>query len=461
MAAIAATGRRVTRRAQPPLEHRVLMTATLLLLAYGAVMVYSASSPLGVINGHGLGTGEFLMYLVAAGIGLVVMRVTERHGFALLTPQIVKLMLWGSFGLLLAVLVPGVGRQVLGARRWIGTSSLEFQPSELMKLALVLYVARYLADNPRRLDRGLKPALAPVGLVVLPACGLIYLEPDLGTAMIVIFSMIALLVAGGVPLKYLGICAGVGGVGLLLLILSSHYEAQRLTSFLHPWADIKTTGFQSVEGLVGVGSGGFFGVGLGQGLIKDFYLPEAQTDFILAVVGDELGVMGIVALLVLYGMIAFAGLRTARKAATRYAKLVATGLTALILCQALLNIFVVLGMAPLTGVPLPFISYAPTSLIVLLASVGILLNIARPSARELRAVDPQAGAPRTRAGARTSPRAERATATATPTATAAGRGGQSTQGGGNRGERSAGADRGGRYSGARGAGAGRGRRAVG
>jgi cell division protein FtsW len=429
--------RRVTRRTRPPLEHRVLMTATLLLIAYGAVMVYSASSPLGVINGHGLGAGEFVTYVVAAAIGLVAMRCFERYGFALLTARMVLLLLWGSLGLLVAVLVPGIGLEVLGARRWIGTSTLEFQPSELVKVALVLYVARYLADHPRRLDRGLKQALMPVGVVVLPACGLIYLEPDLGTTMIVVFTIVALLVAGGVPMRYLGIVAGAGAGLLLLLILGSHYEAQRLTSFLHPWANIKTSGFQSVEGMVGVGSGGFFGVGLGQGLIKDFYLPEAQTDFILAVIGDELGLLGIVGLLVLYGMIAFAGLRTARKAATRYAKLVATGLTSLILCQALLNIFVVLGIAPLTGVPLPFISYAPTSLIVLLASVGILLNIARPSARELRAVDPAAGTARTRAG-----------------------GTAGTYDGAGRDERTASADRRGRNGGARGAGAGRGRRAV-
>jgi cell division protein FtsW len=418
--------KRVTRRAQPPLEHRVLMTATLLLLAYGAVMVYSASSPLGVINGHGkgLGTGEFLMYVVAAGIGLVTMRVIERRGFALLTPQVAKLMLYGSFALLIAVLVPGVGRGVQTAHRWIGTSALEFQPSEIMKLALILYVARYLADNPRRLTRGIKPALAPVALVVLPACGLIYLEPDLGTTMIVVFSVAALLIAGGVPLKYLAIVALGGSFLVMVLILSSHYEAQRLTSFLHPWANIQGADFQGVEGLVGVGSGGVFGTGLGQGLIKDFYLPEAQTDYILAVIGNELGVMGIFALLVLYGMIAFAGLRTARKAATRYTKLVATGITSLIICQALLNIFVVLGMAPLTGVPLPFISYAPTSMIVLLASVGVLLNIARPSAQELRAVDRNSSA------------------------------------GDDRDERTASADRGRRDGGARGAGAGRGRRAI-
>lgn len=461
MAGAGAPVKRVTRRAQPPLEHRVLMTATLLLLAYGAVMVYSASSPLGVINGRGLGAGEFLVYLVAAAIGLVGMRIIERRGMALITPRTTRLLLYGSFGLLVAVLVPGVGRGVQNAHRWIGNSTLEFQPSEIMKLALILWVARYLADNPRRLNRGLKPALAPVAVVVLPACGLIYLEPDLGTTMIVVFSMVALLIAGGVPMKYLGIVGLVGGFLILLLILSSHYEAQRLTSFLHPWANIQGSGFQGVEGLVGVGSGGVFGTGLGQGLIKDFYLPEAQTDYILAVIGDELGVMGILALLVLYGMIAFAGLRTARKAATRHAKLVATGITSLIICQALLNIFVVLGMAPLTGVPLPFISYAPTSMIVLLASVGVLLNIARPSAQELRAVDPETGSVRaTRARSTAQP----ALPTARPAARSAAngsRGAGSTYAGGERDERTQGADRRGRNGGARGARAGRGRRAAG
>ncbi len=394
MATVAASGR-MTRRAAPPLEHRVLMTATLILLAFGAVMVYSASSPLGVVGGgHGLGTGEFFMYLLAGAIGLGLMRLTESRGLSLLTPALVKWMLIASFGLLLAVLVPHVGVEAGGARRWLGAGPLQFQPSEFMKLSLVLYVARYLADNPRRLTRGMKPALAPVAIVVGPACLLIYAEPDLGTAMVVFMTIFAMLFAAGVPSRYLWIVLGVVAAGVLILVLGSAYQRARLTSFLHPFSVARTDGFQSVQGQIAVGSGGFFGVGLGKGVAKDFYLPEAQTDFILAVVGEELGVMGIFAVVVLYGMIAYAGLRTARKAATRYAKLVATGLTSLILCQGLLNIFVVLGIAPLTGVPLPFISYAPSSLIVLLASVGVLLNIARPSARELRAVEPRDAAAR-------------------------------------------------------------------
>ena len=170
----------------------------------------------------------------------------------------------------------------------------------------------------------------------------------------------------------------------MLLVLAQPYQRARLTSFLHPWSSKSTAGFQAVQGQIALGSGGLLGVGLGRSVQKVFYLPEAQTDFILAVIGEELGVLGIFGVVFLYGMIAYAGLRTARRAADRYAKLLATGLTSLILCQGILNIFVVLGLAPLTGVPLPFISYAPTNLCVMLAAVGLLLNISRPAPGELQ-----------------------------------------------------------------------------
>ncbi len=379
---------RLTNRSAPPLEHRVLMTATLILIAYGAVMVYSASSPvLGALGGHGFGAGEFLMYLVAAVIGLVAMRVLERRGLDLISERLLRLGLFASFGLLLAVLAVGV--DINGARRWIGAGSLQFQPSEIVKVVLVLYVARYLADHPRRLHKGIKVALAPVGVVLIPACGLIYLEPDLGTTLVVLMAVGSMLIAAGIPLRYLGTVAAVGVALAVPLLLSSPYQRARLTSFLSPSGCAQTTCFQQVQGQIAMGSGGLFGDGLGRGVQKDWYLPEAQTDFILGVIGEELGVVGVLAVAVLYGMIAFAGLRTARKAATRYAKLVATGLTSLILCQGILNMFVVLGIAPLTGVPLPFISYAPTSLIVLLSAVGVLLGIAHPTGQRLRAVDPQ------------------------------------------------------------------------
>jgi cell division protein FtsW len=167
------------------------------------------------------------------------------------------------------------------------------------------------------------------------------------------------------------------------------YELTRLTAFLNSGSPSCQANdcYQSMQGRIALGSGGFFGVGLGKSVQKDKYLPEAQTDFILAVIGEELGVAGICGVVLLYGMIAYAGFRTARRAATRYAKLLAAGLTSLILCQGTLNIFVVLGLAPLTGVPLPFISYAPTNLCVMLACIGLLLNISRPAAGKLRALD--------------------------------------------------------------------------
>lgn len=363
------------------------MTATLCLIAFGAVMVYSASSPEGAINGGGYGTSEFLMYLFAAGIGLVAMRLCEQFGLKWLTPELIRVILYGSCALLLAVLLPGIGRDINGARRWFAAGPIQFQPSELTKLALVLYAARYLADNPKRLQRGFKPAMAPIAVALGPACLLIAVEPDLGTTLVCFLTIVSMLVVAGVPGGYLTRILLIAGAGVCLMVIVHPYELTRLTSFLHPFSQQSSAGWQSAQSQMAVGSGGISGVGLGQSVGKAMWLPEAQTDFILAVIGEELGVLGILIVVSLYGMIAYAGMRTARRAATRYTKLLASGLTSLILCQGILNIFVVLGIAPLTGVPLPFISYAPTNLLVMLVAVGILLGIARPAARELRLVD--------------------------------------------------------------------------
>jgi cell division protein FtsW len=379
---------RSTRRAAPALEHRILTTATLCLMAFGAVMVYSASSPLGVLSGRsGTGTGEFLRYLIFGALGLVAMQLLARRGLVLLDKRLVNLLLLGSFALLLLVLVPGFGVRVNGARRWFAAGPIQFQPSEVMKLALVLYVARYLADHPKRMQ-GLRQAVAPIAVVAGPACLLVVVEPDLGTALVIAFSIAALLVVAGMQLRHLGLLAALAVGCVLLLAAAQPYERARLTAFLHPWSTATKSGagYQAVQGQIALGSGGLVGVGLGRSVQKTFYLPEAQTDFILAVIGEELGVVGICGVVFLYGMLAYAGLRTARRAAGRYAKLLASGLTSLILCQGILNIFVVLGLAPLTGVPLPFISYAPTNLCIMLAAVGILLNIARPEASRLRLV---------------------------------------------------------------------------
>jgi len=375
------------RAARPPLEHRVLLTATLCLLAFGAVMVYSASTPRDLLTGQGSGMSYLVRYLGYGLVGLVAMRVLARRGLALLDRRAAKLMLAGSFVLLVLVLVPGIGIDILGARRWFAAGPFQFQPSEVMKLAIVLYVARFLADHPKRVN-SFRQSIVPVLIVAGPACVLIVIEPDLGTTLAVAFAVGALLLVAGVPMRHLAILAGVGICCVLVMTLAQPYQRARLTAFLHPSnaAGASRAAYQAFQGQVAIGSGGLFGVGIGQGVQKAFYLPEAQSDTILAVIGEELGVLGIFGLVCLYAMIAWSGLRIARRAASRYGKLLAAGLTSLILCQAMLNIFVVLGLAPLTGVPLPFISYAPTNLCIMLASVGLLLNIAAPRAPGLRVV---------------------------------------------------------------------------
>jgi len=372
-------------RKQQPLEHRLLLTATFCLLAGGAVMVYSASSARTLLQGQGDGTAYLVKYVVYGAIGLVAMHVLSRHGLAR-ARRFTPLLLLVAFVLLVLVLVPGLGLKVNGARRWIGAGPLAFQPSEIMKLALVLHSASILAARPK-IAKSLRGVAGPVLGVGGAAVLLILAQPDLGTSLVISFTLAALLVAAGLPLRQLGLLAAVGGFLVLLFAIAEPYRRARLTAFLNPWADAAGTGFQAVQGQIAIGSGGMFGLGPGQSVQKIFYLPEAHTDFILAVIGEELGLAGICALLCLYGMIGYAGLRTARNAKGAYAKLLAGGLTSLILCQALLNVYAVLGLAPLTGVPLPFVSSGSTSLIVLLCSMGLLLNIASGGSAHLRAVE--------------------------------------------------------------------------
>ena len=372
------------RRREQPLEHRLLLTATFCLLAGGAVMVYSASSARTLLEGQGDGTLYLVKYLAYGSIGLVAMHLLSRYGLENVrryTPWFVL----GAFVLMLLVLIPGIGLKINGARRWLGAGPLQFQPSEVMKLALVLHAAAVLSARPK-IAHSLKTILGPIIGVGGAAVLLIMAQPDLGTSLVICFTMAAMLVAAGVPMRQLGMVAAVGAFLVLLFALFEPYRRARLTSFMNPWDHAGTIGFQSVQGQIAIGSGGFFGLGPGQSVQKIFYLPEAHTDFILAVIGEELGVAGVCGLLFLYGMIGYAGLRTAKNAKGAYAKLLAGGLTSLILCQALLNVYAVLGLAPLTGVPLPFVSSGSTSLIVLLCSMGLLLNIAGGGSAHLRAV---------------------------------------------------------------------------
>ena len=355
-------------------EYNMLLTATLCLLALGAVMVFSASSTTRILQDGGLSDSAFYLKrtLMFGAVGLVIMHLTARHGLQAvrnLTPAILA----ACFFLLLAVLA--IGTDVNGASRWIGSGFLQIQPSEIAKVALVLYGADMLARKPKRARsiEGFMPFLVVVGL----ACALIMLEPDMGTTMVVAFAVGATLIAAGARPRDLGLIALAIGAAALLMTIVEPYRMARLTGFLNPGSDTAGAGFQAAQAKIALGSGGLFGVGIGNGVQKAFYLPEAHTDMISAVIGEELGLVGIVGVVGLFAMLGYAGLKVAQKAKDTYGRLLVAGLTSLILVQATINLFAVMGLAPLTGVPLPLVSYGNSSLMTTLFAVGLILNVAR------------------------------------------------------------------------------------
>ena len=375
------------RAASLPTEYNMLLTATLCLLAFGAVMVFSASSTTRVLSNGGLSDSAYYLKRTAmfGALGLVIMHLAARHGLDYVrrfTPALLVL----SFFLLFAVLVAGTN--VNGSSRWIGSGFMQIQPSELAKVALILYGADLFARKPKRVRsiEGMMPFLLVVGTSAL----LIVAEPDLGTTLVIAFASAATLIAAGARISDLAKIALVLGVFALLMTLIEPYRMARLTAFLNPGADTAGTGFQAAQAKIALGSGGLFGVGIGNGVQKAFYLPEAHTDMITAVIGEELGLVGIVGVVGLFSMLGYAGLQTAKKAKDVYGKILVAGLTSLILVQAVVNLFAVMGLAPLTGVPLPFVSYGNSSLLASLFAVGLILNVARggtAGAGKLRVVE--------------------------------------------------------------------------
>jgi cell division protein FtsW len=370
----AKTAKKRSRSRPLPAEYNLLLTATLCLLALGAVMVFSASSTTRVLQDGGLSDSAFYLKrtLLFGAIGLLIMHFVARHGLQLVR-EATPLILGGSIFLLLAVLVAGT--EVNGATRWLGGGFLQVQPSELAKVALILYAADLLARKPKRV-RSLE-GMMPLLLVIGASAMLIMLQPDMGTTMTIVFAIGATLIAAGARPTDLGKIALVIGSLALVMAVIEPYRMARLTAFLNPGADAAGAGFQAAQAKIALGSGGIFGEGIGNGVQKAFYLPEAHTDMISAVIGEELGLIGIVGVVGLFAMFGYAGLKTAQKAKDKYSKILVTGLTSLVLVQAIINLFAVMGMAPLTGVPLPFVSYGNSSLMAMLFAVGLILNVAR------------------------------------------------------------------------------------
>jgi len=369
------------KKTKTQLESHLLVLVTLALVAFGLVMVYSATSAPAALQ-----RTDPMSYLKKQGIyaliGVALMMTASRFDYRrlrLLAPALVLT----ALGACLAVLV--IGTRVNGARRWIELGPATFQPSELTKLALAVWAAAYLCKRPA--PRTLGELWRPIGLLLGLFCLLILAEPDLGTAISLVVVVLAVLLISGTPPATLASGVGIAAALGLAAIWFEPYRRARIFSFVDPWKDPQGAGFQTVQALISIGSGGFFGAGLGHGVAKINYLPEAHTDMIFAVIGEELGLLGVTAVIAAYAAFAYAGLRVALACTDPFGKRLAAGIVGLVCGQAVINLAAVLGLAPLTGIPLPFISYGGSSLVVALLAVGILLNIAgRNAATAKRAV---------------------------------------------------------------------------
>ena len=369
-------------RRRSSLDYHLLVLVTLGLVAFGLVMVYSASSARAA-----LAADDPAYYLkrqaVYALAGVVALALLSRVDYRRLRFAVAPLLL-GSFALLVAVLV--LGTPVNGARRWLSLGPTTLQPSELAKLALALWLAAYLARWPA--PQSLGELLRPIGLVVGSAFAIVVVEPDPGAAIAISIMAAAVLVVAGTRLPTLAAAGALGFFLVAAAIWLEPYRRERLLSFLDPWQDPEGAGFQSVQAMIALGSGGFFGNGLGESVQKVYYLPEASTDMIFAIVGEELGLLGAFGVIAAFVAFGYAGFNVALGCRDPFGKLLAAGITALVCGQAALNVSAVMGLAPLTGIPLPFVSYGGSSLVVGLASVGILLNIAVTDAAGARAEMP-------------------------------------------------------------------------
>jgi cell division protein FtsW len=351
-------------------EQRALGLVTLGLVAFGLVMVFSATS-----TPAALGNGDPMTFLIKQSIyafaGIVLLTVLSRADYHLLR-RVAPMFLVTALFLCAAVLA--VAPVINGARRWFVVGPVSVQPSELAKLALCLWVCARLSRRPA--PRSLGQLLKPIGLVCGVFCGLIILQPDLGTAISLVLMVGGILLVSGVPGRLLAVSAtltlALGGAA----IWSAPYRRARFFSFLNPSQDTQGTGYQLHQALIGLASGGVTGHGPGHGVSKVGYLPEAHTDMILAIIGEEVGLIGVAFLVAAFVMFAWAGFRVALACRDPFGKRLAAGITTLVCGQAVVNMAAVLGIAPLTGIPLPFVSYGGSSLLVLLAGVGILLNIA-------------------------------------------------------------------------------------
>jgi cell division protein FtsW len=352
---------------------KLLFTATVLLVCTSVVMVYSASAFIALEN-----QGDPYLYLFKQGtwalLGLALVPVMMRIDYRTYRQPIV---IWTGLAIVSVALVAVLfGHARNGATRWIGFGSLGVQPSELAKIVVILFIAALLERRMERIDEPTY-ALLPIGIVLAVIVALILREPDLGTSVSIVVIAAVMIFAAGIDYRYVAGVALAALPALYFLLAFSEYRWRRVTAFLHPWADPLGDGFQMIQSMIAVGTGGITGRGLMGGVQKLFYLPEPHNDFIYSVISEELGLAGATIVLACFCVITWRGLRTSLRAPDRFGSFLALGLTTMVAFQAFFNISVVLGLLPTKGIPLPFVSYGGSSLLINLLGMGILLNVSQ------------------------------------------------------------------------------------
>lgn len=351
-----------------------LMSSILGLLAIGIIMVYSAGS---ILAFHDYGDSFYFVkrQLLFAVLGLAamffMMNIDYRH-----LRKYAKIGLLVCFALLVIVLIPGIGVVRGGARSWLGISSFGIQPSEFMKLGMILFLSYWLSKEDYKITMFTRGLLPPLGMMSL-AFGLIMLQPDLGTGTVMMGASLLIVFTAGARVKHLAGLASVGVLGFVGLVLAAPYRLQRITAFLDPWSDPLGAGYQIIQSLYAIGPGGLAGLGLGMSRQKYSYVPEPQTDFIFSILAEELGFIGGLLVLLLFLILVWRGMRVAMTVEDSFGSLLAVGIVGMVAVQVVINIGVVIGLMPVTGITLPLISYGGSSLTLMLTALGILLNLSR------------------------------------------------------------------------------------
>ena len=353
---------------------KILALSVILLSLFGLIMIYSASSIWAEYKFSD--SFHYLKYqLLFFIVGLVLMFIVSKIDYRLYYKKANTILIC-CFILLILVLIPGIGSVRNGSRSWFGIASFGIQPSEAAKLGLIIFTSKYLSKSNKFL-KSYKEGVFPILGITFLFFGLIMLEPDLGTGVILVVAITALLFISGVNMKFFYGLGLLGVIGLVALIVIAPYRMDRITAFINPWKDASGTGFQIIQSLYAIGPGGLLGTGFLNSIQKHFYLPEPQTDFIFSIIAEEFGVVGAFIVVGLFSLILYRGIKIALNSKDLFAKYLSLGIIFQLIFQALMNPMVVIGLIPVTGVTLPFLSYGGSSLLVSMVSIGILLNISR------------------------------------------------------------------------------------